>query len=117
MRHIRPDELPADGRARRVLARFCQEAHRLAPDRIGRIIVYGSMARGDAGPESDLDLWVDWNGDEAEGWDVLGQLAADLFLETGLIVSVHVVGAKHRERMRDSLFYGAVQQEGAIVEA
>lgn len=76
------------------------------------------MARGEAGPESDLDLWVDWGGDEHEGRRLLGDLAADLFLETGLLVSVHVVDPDHEQRLRemDATFYRNVQREGLLVE-
>ncbi len=119
VRHILPEQLPADATAREVLGRFCREAHRRAPGRVERVIVYGSMARGEAGPGSDLDLWVDWNGDEHEGRRILGDLGADLFLETGLLVSVHVVDAEHRRRLRElnASFYQCVQREGLLVES
>lgn len=118
MRRIRPSELPADALDRDVLARFCVEARRLGGERIGRIIVYGSMARGEAGPDSDLDIWVDWNGREAEGRHLLGDLAAALFVETGLMVGVHVVDPSHARRLEEmeAPFYRNVQREGLLVE-
>ena len=118
VRHIRPEELPAGRLARDVLGTFTREARRLAGDRVERIVVYGSMARGDSGPESDLDIWVDWNGDEAEGRAILSTLGADLFVETGLIVSVHVVSAERRRRLEawQTGFFRNVQAEGLVVE-
>lgn len=118
MRHIRADELHAGPLVKEVLARFCRDARQLAPDQVRQIIVYGSIARGDAGPDSDLDIWVDWEGPEPEGRDALMDLAARLFVETGVLVSVHVVDADHRERLRamDAMFYRNVQREGVVVE-
>ena len=119
MRHIRPEELPARPLARDVLHRFVHETRRLAGDRVRRIIVYGSMARGDAGPESDLDVWVDWQGEEDDAWVLLGQLAGRLFLETGLLLSIHPVSPPHLRLLQDwnNSFYQAVEREGLIVDA
>lgn len=44
---------------RRVLERY--------EDKIDSIILFGSVARGEAKEDSDIDILVIWKGDEAEG--------------------------------------------------
>lgn len=119
MRHIRPQDLPADAGAREALGRFCREARELAGARLGSIILFGSMARGDASQYSDVDVWVDWNGPEAEGQAMLLDLAGRLFFETGVLVSPHVVSPSHRARLAswNTAFYRNVQAEGLVVDA
>ena len=49
--------------------------------RIESIILFGSVARGEAKEDSDIDILVVWKGDEAEGWRVLTGLAFDVLLD------------------------------------
>ncbi len=51
LKHLRPAE-------RRAVARFHDELERALPGRVQRLILYGSKARGDTHPESDVDLLV-----------------------------------------------------------
>jgi predicted nucleotidyltransferase len=44
-------------------------------DKIDRIILFGSVVRGDAREDSDIDILVIWKGDKVEGWDVLEDIA------------------------------------------
>jgi len=48
---------------RRALSRYGAE--------IASIFLFGSVARGDATEDSDIDILVIWNGDESEGWRVM----------------------------------------------
>lgn len=56
-------------------------------DRIARMILYGSVLRGDAGPESDVDLLVVATGDVRAAWRALGDIAFEVMLEHGELVS------------------------------
>jgi predicted nucleotidyltransferase len=79
-----PDTLHEDP----VLRRFRDEVEKLFPGRVEQVILYGSRARGDAGPNSDYDLAVVLRGyrggwTEVESladlqWDLLVELGADL---------------------------------------
>jgi uncharacterized protein len=59
---------------RRSLAEFCRRHH------IRRLSVFGSALRADFGPESDVDVLVEYEPDHSPGWEVvdmeeeLGQL-------------------------------------------
>jgi predicted nucleotidyltransferase len=57
-------------------------------DKIDRIILFGSVARGDAREDSDIDILVIWKGDKVEGWDVLEDIAMDILLEYGQLISI-----------------------------
>ena len=60
--------------------------------RIESIILFGSVARGEAKEDSDIDILVIWKGDEAEGWRALTGLAFDGLLDKGEYISVKVIG-------------------------
>jgi len=69
-------------------------AERLGVEVLG---VFGSVARGDAGPDSDLDLAIDWKGKPPTGhfqsWEIMDQVQAQL--EELLGVGVDVVPIDH----------------------
>lgn len=89
-------------------------------DRI-EAILFGSHARGDAGPESDIDVLflVDASRqDIAErNWQV-GDLAAELLLEYGVVVSPIVENRECFNRNSQGLpFYRSVESEGVRISA
>jgi predicted nucleotidyltransferase len=58
-------------------------------DRLERLVLFGSRARGDFTPESDYDVAV-FIRDPASRWDELGRLAlitTDILVDTGAIIS------------------------------
>lgn len=56
-------------------------------DRVARMILYGSVLRGDAGPESDVDLLVVATGDIRAVGQTLGDIAFEILLEHGELIS------------------------------
>jgi len=76
-----------------VIRQFAHLAHERYPHQIEKIILYGSVARGDAGPDSDIDLLVLWKGNEHEGWRAMTGIAFDVMVATGDYLSVKVMGA------------------------
>ncbi len=50
-------------------------------DKIDRIILFGSYARGDYRKESDIDVLVIWKGDEVEGWNSLEREAVEVLFK------------------------------------
>lgn len=72
-----------------VLIRFRTAVENAYGDRIARIVLFGSRARGDAHADSDYDIGLFLTG--MEGFDrearVLAEIEIDLLTETGAVVN------------------------------
>ena len=66
--------------------------HSSDEDKIDGIILFGSVAKGEATEDSDIDIIVIWKGDEAEGWRAMTGLAFEVLLEEEEYISVKVLG-------------------------
>ncbi|HYD71030.1 nucleotidyltransferase domain-containing protein [Azospirillum sp.] len=84
-----------------VLTRFRAALHQAYGDRIERIVLFGSRARGDARPDSDYDVAV-FLTDLADRWeesDRIAAIAADVMDETGAFIHAMPYRAgSYRER-------------------
>jgi predicted nucleotidyltransferase len=71
-----------------VLTRFRAALDRAYGDRVARVVLFGSRARGDARPDSDYDVAV-FLKDLADRWeevDRIADIASDIMDETGAFV-------------------------------
>lgn len=111
-------DLPADAPTQAAVAEFTRLAREVGGTRVLEIRVFGSVARGQARPGSDIDLLVRWDGPEKEGRDLLDPLAFGIFLRDGILVSPYIVSVAHWQALQDlqSPFLRDVQREGIIVE-
>ena len=72
-----------------VLVRFRKALDEIYGNRLDRVVLFGSRARGDAKPDSDYDVAV-FLKDPGELWDELGKLAhitTDILDDTGAVIS------------------------------
>jgi predicted nucleotidyltransferase len=80
-----------------VLVRFRRELAAIYGDRLERVVLYGSRARGEAGIESDYDVAVFLRGMNDRWAELrrLGELGAEILFETGEFVHAlpHAAGA------------------------
>jgi predicted nucleotidyltransferase len=72
-----------------VLRRFRAAVDAIYGDRIERVVLYGSRARGDARADSDYDIAL-FIRNPASFWEELGylsQIETDILYETGAVIS------------------------------
>jgi predicted nucleotidyltransferase len=76
-----------------IIREFVQEARSLYGDRLRRVVVYGSCARNEATPESDIDLAVVLAGEVVPGKEIdrMIDIITDINLEHGVLLSVYPV--------------------------
>lgn len=94
---------------RRVEARF--------PGELVRLVIFGSKVRGEATPESDVDLLAVI---QSENWrlgDEIRSMGYALELEHGVVLSIQVISRNHYERLRanGTQFFHVLEQEGVVV--
>ena len=95
---------------RKAVDEFVEKVLDKYSDRIDSIILFGSVARGEAKEESDIDILVIWKGDEAEGWRAMTGLAFDVLLDEEEYISVKVLGLE--DLKAENPFIENVMREG-----
>lgn len=111
------EDLPVDPTIREAIRRFVEEARDRYGDKVGEVILYGSVARGEATEGSDVDLLVRWDGTEGEAVRALIAITTRILVEAGILISLHPVSPQRFRRLREtgSHFYRTVQREGIRV--
>ncbi|MDO5832765.1 nucleotidyltransferase domain-containing protein [Methanobrevibacter sp.] len=84
-------------------------------DKIKLMILFGSVARGDYRPDSDIDILVvsDYHEDI---WPKISTIIGDTVLEKGELLSIHVMSENIFNETRDYSFLTNVLKEGIILE-
>lgn len=102
-----------------VLNEVKNASQQLYGDKLNRIILYGSYARGDNTEESDIDIMIILNcgADEIRGLrGVTAEMASDISLEREVFLSVLLRDKKHFEDNLGFLpFYQNIAKEGVAV--
>ncbi len=106
---------------RKIIAELCSSMASLFPQNQIEAILFGSYARGDAEPGSDIDvlILVDASRQDisAQNWQV-GDMAAELLLNYGVVVSPIVENRDYFNRNMNVLpFYRNVDREGVRISA
>ena len=90
-------------------------ADAIRSDDIVKIILFGSVARGDDTEESDIDiLIITTNSDEL--YDEINSAAVDIILENDEFISPHVMSEEHFNKTIDYPFLTNVLKEGVVIE-
>lgn len=79
-----------EDKVKTVLAELRRELQKLYGGRLHELILFGSQARGEADPDSDIDVAVILDGEinYYEEVERTGELRSDLCIEHGLLVSL-----------------------------
>jgi predicted nucleotidyltransferase len=99
---------------RQALETLVQRLYARHDGQIQSVFLFGSKARGDAGPDSDIDVLVVLTNDDAQLRSSVRRLAARVSLEHDLLISMFAVGRSHWEELSQYRFpiYKAIQSEG-----
>lgn len=103
----------------KIINNFIIEVSKLIGNRLKKVILYGSYARGDYDKNSDIDLMIltDFNDNElVEYRSKIRDLACELELENNIIISPLVRNIeKYNNRINIVPFYMNVQKEGVVL--
>ena len=93
----------------RSIQQFSTKAKKLLGNNLVDILIYGSVARNETHPDSDIDVIVIVKRNAFKNQMKLAQLAFDILLETGEYISVQTM--KPKDLNRDTIFLHNVRRE------
>ncbi len=94
---------------------FAAKAREACGDAIEEILLFGSVARGDDRPDSDIDILVVTREEDFHLRELLTGLAFDLMVETGDHLSVKVLSRADVMACRNYSFLRNVAADGVAV--
>ena len=102
-----------------IVYRFSEDVKRILGDKLTKIIVYGSYARGDYREDSDVDIMILTKLSEEEIRAIkndIYDLAFEVEMSTGIELSPIIKNEEQYEYWVDTLpFYRNVRDEGVVV--
>lgn len=110
-----------DKKIRAMLMEMSELLEKVYKDKLKAVILYGSMARGTATEESDVDVMILVDGTEQElrkFEDSLSDISTDISLKYYKVLSIIDVSYQEYDKWKTvSPFYKNVSQEGVILYA
>ena len=108
-------KLQLEKRYQKALDEFLRRVLEGYGDMIERIILFGSVARGEAREESDIDILIVTKEEDFRLRRALVGIAFDILLETGEDISVKALAKADFERGKNFSFLRHVVSEGVQV--
>jgi predicted nucleotidyltransferase len=111
-----PQELAVTDNVRHALAELRRRFEQLYGDRLAQLIVYGSQARGDARPWSDIDVLVVLRGEVSEYQEMhrTEDIVGELCLEMDVVV-ICIFMSESDYVSRDGPLLRNIRREGVPV--
>ena len=99
---------------REALESLVKRLHAEYNGHIESVMLFGSKARGDFGPDSDIDVAVVLDNDDPHLRSDVRGTAADVSLEYDVLISVRAIGRSHWERISHYRFpfYQSLETDG-----
>lgn len=99
---------------RQVAAEFADKLRQRFEGQIVSIVMFGSRARGDADPDSDMDVLVVLSDASPAVRKVVRYLAVEVWLEYGIYISTRVWSADHWREVEEiqTLLYQNICRDG-----
>lgn len=99
---------------RQALAEFVEGLHDLFSGQVREVILFGSRARGEAEPESDMDVVVVLREVDLAASKGVRHLAVEVWLKHGIYVSTRVWSQAHWRRLEklQTLLYQNIRRDG-----
>lgn len=101
------------------IQKFIDEIKKILGERLKKVILYGSYARGDYNKKSDVDIMIltDLSFEEIEDYrDKISDIAYDIELNTGIVLSPVIKNIeKYNSRINFVPFYKNVEKEGVVL--
>lgn len=98
---------------------FAEKMREIFGDKLSKVIVYGSYARGDYRDNSDLDIMVlvDMSDEEIEQREyAVYDYAFDIEMDIGIDISAIIKNESHFEYWEEVLpFYRNIKREGVVI--
>ena len=92
---------------------FVDETKKIYADNLKSVILYGSVARGDAREDSDVDIAILVNSDEEGMYDKILDVVVDIELKHNIVISVVLIEKDRFNQWCGVLpFYKNIKKEG-----
>ena len=93
---------------------FSRKSREILKGRITDMYLYGSKARGEATPESDMDVMLVLSGpvEKIKTIDLLSDLILDILLEYKVLIAVFPASLQEFRQKQDRLLFRTVKKEG-----
>jgi predicted nucleotidyltransferase len=98
-----------------VIKRFKIEVAKVLGDRLDRVVLFGSRARGDAEEDSDFDFLVIVRAPDNEDKKKIREITAQLSIEYDTVITALVIPSKDFREDRYFYLYENIQKEGRVV--
>ena len=108
------------GNMRDIILKFSQQVKNILGDKLKKVILYGSYARGDYRADSDIDIMLLTTLTDKEIGKVeteIFDIAFDFLMDYGVDISVIIKNEEHFNYWLGALpFYDNVQREGVVLD-
>ncbi len=102
---------------RGIIELFVKTLKKRYGNKIDRIILFGSVARGEDREDSDIDILLVTNYDSFKMQRLVSDIVVDILLKTGVYVSVKVLSSEEYNFLKKikSSFYRSILEEGITI--